>query len=436
VITSRTKKQLLVFVILTLVGVTYVGARYARLDRLFYDAAYEVNVHFKDSGGIFTGAEVTYRGVGIGQVSDMELIQDGVNVVLSIDKDYDHIPADTLAQVANKSAVGEQYVDLKPRTDSGPYLENGSVIEPEDTKVPVSTTELLTNTSALVNSVPLNDLRTVVSEFGSAFHGAAPDIARIIDTTNEFIRTANDNFDVTTALIRDSNTVLRTQAAKGSAIRSFSRNLQLFTDTIAGHDDDLRTLIENGSATVPELREFLEVNQVNLGQLINNLVTTGEVTVRHLDGTRAILVIYPYVVAGGFTVAARNADGTYNANFGMVMTQGQDPCENGYDPSEQHPPSDQTDYPMDVDAHCANPPTLENGGNPRGAQNAPRAATGFDAASGRAPIGTYDVDTGEFTWGQDESARGNVVYDGGAAQLLGKDSWKWMLLQPALGPRR
>ena len=42
-ITSRTKKQLIAFVILTLVGVTFVGARYARLDRLFYDSSYTVD---------------------------------------------------------------------------------------------------------------------------------------------------------------------------------------------------------------------------------------------------------------------------------------------------------------------------------------------------------------------------------------------------------
>ena len=42
-ITARTKKQLIAFLILTLVGVTFVGARYARLDRLFYDSAYTVS---------------------------------------------------------------------------------------------------------------------------------------------------------------------------------------------------------------------------------------------------------------------------------------------------------------------------------------------------------------------------------------------------------
>ncbi|MCX6398113.1 MAG: MlaD family protein [Propionibacteriales bacterium] len=140
-ITSRTKKQLLVFVFITLVGVSYVGARYARLDRLFYDSSYQVNAQFKESGGIFTGAEVTYRGVGIGQVSDMKLTANGVNVVLSIDKSEDKIPADAIALVGNKSAVGEQYVELQPQSDDGPYLKDQSTIAPVSTETPVSTTD-------------------------------------------------------------------------------------------------------------------------------------------------------------------------------------------------------------------------------------------------------------------------------------------------------
>ena len=140
-LTTRTKKQLLVFVFITLVGVSYVGARYARLDRLVYDSAYRVNAQFAQSGGIFTGAEVAYRGVKVGQVSDMRLTRAGVDVVLSIDKGH-RIPADTLALVANKSAVGEQYVDLEPRTDKGPFLADGSVISTANTQVPKSTTQV------------------------------------------------------------------------------------------------------------------------------------------------------------------------------------------------------------------------------------------------------------------------------------------------------
>jgi phospholipid/cholesterol/gamma-HCH transport system substrate-binding protein len=422
-ITSKTKKQLIAFVILTLLGVTFVGARYARLDRLFYDSAYTVGAHFDNSGGIFTGAEVTYRGVKIGQVSEMNLTDKGVDVLLSIEKSSEKIPRDTIALVGNKSAVGEQYVELQPKTDGGPYLQDGSEIDTPETEVPVSTTEILTNLSQMVESVPQADLRTVVAESGAAFKDAGPSIGQIIDTSSSFIDTANANFDTTTALIRDSRVVLQTQVDKGSAIRSFSKDLALFSGTVAANDKYLRSLIENGSATANELRTFLEQNRVNLGQLINNLVTTNEVVVKHLKGIRQLLVIYPYVVAGGFTVAKKNANGQYDAQFGLILQQDGPVCEKGYDPGDRREPQDTKDLPMNTRTGCSDPAT-----NFRGAEKGPSGRAG---AAYRSPVATYDAKTGTTTWSdQDKSAK--IAYDGGAAQLLGDDSWKWMLLQPSL----
>ena len=51
--------------------------------------------------------------------------------------------------------------------------------------------------------------------------------------------------------------VLQTQVDKGSAIRSFARDLALFSGTVADNDKYLRSLIDNGSATANELRTFL-----------------------------------------------------------------------------------------------------------------------------------------------------------------------------------
>ncbi len=421
-ITSRTKKQLIAFVILTLVGVTFVGARYARLDRLFYDSSYTVTAHFDQSGGIFAGAEVTDRGVKVGQVSSLKLTDNGVDVVLSIEKKSEKIPSKTRALVGNKSAVGEQYVELQPKTDSGPYLKDGSQIETADTAVPVSTTALLTNLSNLVESVPQADLRTVVAESGAAFKDAGPSIGQIIDTSSSFIETANANFETTTSLIRDSRVVLQTQVDKGSAIRSFSRDLALFSGTVADNDKYLRSLIDNGSATANQLRTFLEQNRVNLGSLINNLVTTGEVTVKHLKGIRQLLVIYPYVVAGGFTVAKKGTvDKKYDAQFGLILQQDSPTCKAGY--TKPRSPTDTSDKPMPTNVGCT-----DGSKNLRGAEKAPSGRTG---ASYRSPVATYDAKTGKTTWA-DQDTSATVAYDGGAAQLYGEDSWKQMLLQPAL----
>ena len=106
-ITRRTRVQLLVFALITLVGVSFVGARYARLDRVLLDQSYTVVAHFADSGGAFAGAEVSYRGVRVGQVDRLELTKDGVDIVLDIDNEFDDIPADAKALVDIRQKLTE-----------------------------------------------------------------------------------------------------------------------------------------------------------------------------------------------------------------------------------------------------------------------------------------------------------------------------------------
>ena len=131
-ITRRVRVQLVLFLVITLVGVAYVGATYARLDRLVTGSGYSVTVQMAESGGIFTGADVTYRGVSVGRVKDMWLTGDGVDVEVRIDEDAPRIPADAAVVVANKSAVGEQYLDFQPEGASGPFFGDGDVVARED----------------------------------------------------------------------------------------------------------------------------------------------------------------------------------------------------------------------------------------------------------------------------------------------------------------
>jgi phospholipid/cholesterol/gamma-HCH transport system substrate-binding protein len=427
-ITSRTKLQLVVFALITMVGVAFVGARYARLDRLVLDDSYQVVAHFAESGGIFEGAEVSYRGVTVGRVADMRLTDRGVDVYLDIDDDRDSIPDDTRAIVANRSAVGEQYVDLQPQTDEQPFLREGSQIPTAMTATPISSTKLLTDVDRTVNSVNKQSLQTVVGEMGAAFNGTGEDLGRMIDTSNSFIRTADANFDITTALLQDSNVVLSTQLDKASAIKSFARDLSLFSDTLVASDRDLRTVIENGSATANQLRRFLQENKVDLGELLNNLVTTGEVTYQHLDAAEMLLVLYPYVVAGGYVVPAKDPQtGLYDAHFGLILQEEPAVCHKGYEGTDKRGPHQRRDREMNTQAHCAEPGATTSA---RGAQHAPRPRAG---AAYRAPVvATYDRSAGEVTY-TDRNPDGAVTYTGGAASIMGADSWKWLLLQPLAG---
>ena len=283
----------------------------------------------------------------VGRVDELVLTDAGVDLHLEIDNDHDEIPADTLAVVGNRSAVGEQYVELQPQVDDGPYLREGTEIAQEDTRTPLSTTTLLTNLSNTVESVGEDDLRTVVSEFGTAFQGTGQNLGRIIDTSNAFIESANASFEHHD----QADQGRQHSAARADRLRRlaavFARDFQKFSGTLVprrpgpAHGHRQRQRDGDRAAHLPRGQP-----RSSSSELINNLVTTGEVVVRRLDGVEQILAIYPYVVEGGFTVAAKTpATGLYDAHFGMVLTNEPHVCHGGYEGTDTRTPQDGTNRP-------------------------------------------------------------------------------------------
>jgi phospholipid/cholesterol/gamma-HCH transport system substrate-binding protein len=179
----------------------------------------------------------------------------------------------------------------------------------------------------------------------------------------------------------------------------------------------LRKVITSGSATALELRTFLQQNQVNLGRLINNVLVTGRIGLANIKGTRQILVLYPYMAAGGYTVLAKNANGTTNARFGLILQQTPPICVNGYHgATEFRSPYDLKPANLDTTAHCTSPPTQTDA---RGANQAPRAA----ASDYRAPVATYAQ--GKVTWSDQSSANGGSLN-------TGKDGLAWLMFASAM----
>jgi phospholipid/cholesterol/gamma-HCH transport system substrate-binding protein len=340
VITRQTKLKLIAFAMLAVLGMAYLGFKYVGLDRVLLGTGYDVAADFKDSGGIFVNAEVTYRGVAVGRVSDMKLTDDGVRVVLTIDPDAKPIPADAQAVVANRSAVGEQYVDLRPEDDKGPFLEDGSVIPQSRTSIPIPVEQLLLDVDQLVGSLNIDDLRTVVDELGKAFAGSGDDLTRLIDNGDLLLARAEQSLPQTLQLITDGQTVLDTQVASRSAIEDWAHNLRLVSDTLVQMDPDLRELVVNAPDAGAALQDLVNRAGPGLGSLVRNLDILNKVTIPRLDGVEQLLVTYPDVVSGGFSVL-RNDGGVLRAHFGFVLNNG-DPraCTTGYVSTGQTPSPD------------------------------------------------------------------------------------------------
>jgi phospholipid/cholesterol/gamma-HCH transport system substrate-binding protein len=423
VITRTVKAQLLAFATVTAVGVSYVGAEYTGLVDDLLDRGYTVRADFADSGGIFSGAEVTYRGVPVGRVGALRLTgSEGVSVALEIEDGAPRIPADTLAVVANRSAVGEQYVDLQPRRSGGPYLLDGSAIPREDTRVPLPVTDMVVSLDRLVTSVGKEDLRITVDELGEAFSGTGPHLSRLVDSGNALVESASDSLPETISLIEDSRKVLKTQADQGSSIKSFSRDLAALTAELKSSDGDLRRLIGNAVPAGQEVNSLLRSTRPHLPVLLANLISGGQVTVARLPGVEQALVTFPVVVAGSHTVIP--GDGT--THFGLVLNADDPPpCTQGYG-TRRRDPADTGTRPANTDARCTAP--RGGGTSVRGAQNAPGASGRSGGAGPAAYVAPYDPETGTAT-GPDGTPV-EIGSTGGEQTVFGKDSWQWLLVGP------
>lgn len=329
-ITRQVRLQLIAFGVIALLFLSYLSFNYVGLGRLLFGKGIEVAADFTDSGGIFVNAEVTYRGVGVGRVSDMQLTDDGVQVTLTIDPDAPDIPADTTAVVANRSAVGEQYVDLRPPDDDGPYLDDGAVIPQDRTSIPIPVEQLLLDVDDLVGSIDTDDLRTVVDELGTAFAGAGDDLSRLLDNGDLLLTRAEQSLPQTLRLITDGQTVLDTQAESRSAIESWASDLRALSDTLVSSDPDIRSLLQNAPDAGAALQTLVQDAGPSLGPLVRYLDVLNTVTIPRLDGVEQLLATYPDAVSGGFSVV-RNDGGTMRAHFGFVLNAGDpQPCTTGY----------------------------------------------------------------------------------------------------------
>jgi phospholipid/cholesterol/gamma-HCH transport system substrate-binding protein len=325
------------FAVITVVGVSYVVFHYLGLGQALFGNGFTAYVDMRDSGGIFTSASVTYRGVDIGRVGKIQLRPDGIRVALKLDGKVP-VPDDLKASVGNGSAIGEQFIDLQPQkpiSKTTTYLHAGSVIPQSETSLPVSTQELLVNLDKLVNSLPKNDLKTVVTQLGDAFRDTGPALSRLLDATDSLVSTATTELPQTIGLIDNGGTVLDTQADLSPQTLNFTSEFASFSDQLRKSDSDLRAVIDKGVPASQQVTDLIHQLDVPLTTLINNGVSLGQVAGARIQPLRTALILYPYIIATSFGVFS---DGVTRFGVPTPFTETPSVCTQGYNTNYDRPP--------------------------------------------------------------------------------------------------
>ena len=242
--------------------------------------------------------------------------------MLDIDNSYDEIPADTLAVVGNRSAVGEQYVELQPQRNDGPYLHDGSVIDEQDTASP---------------DRHRHPAHPPVRDRGVGRQGRPEDHRRRARRCLRRHRQGPPDDHRQRQLVHQhrqrqlrrhhgADPGQQHRPARPDRLRVGDPELLLAAPGVQHACWPARTPTCATSSTPAASRPPScgpSSSRTASSSATSSTTWSPPATsiVKHLDGIKQILVIYPYVVEGGFTVVSKSPDtGLYDAHFGMILT--------------------------------------------------------------------------------------------------------------------
>ncbi|KUI42736.1 virulence factor Mce [Mycobacterium sp. IS-1590] len=361
--------QLVIFSIASIIGVVAMVFAYMQVPTLLGIGKITVTLELPSSGGLYRFANVTYRGVQVGKVTEMDVSRTRAIATLRLDT-APKIPADLKAEVRSVSAVGEQYVELLPRTDSAPYLEDGSVISMADTTIPQPVSPMLEQVNTLIASIPTGRLTELIDESYKAFGGAGFDMGSLVDSSATLSEALNEDASRSARLAEDSVPLLDSQARSTDALRVWARSLGGITGQVVADDPQIRTLLEEAPATANEVSGLLAQIKPTLPVLLANMTTIGQVAVTYRPSLEQVLVLLPPFVANVQSSAPQNnPTGIALGDFRIQMAD-PNPCTVGFlPPSQWRSPDDQTTIDTPDGIYCKLPqdsPIVV-----RGARNAP-----------------------------------------------------------------
>ncbi|MQY24216.1 MCE family protein [Nocardia macrotermitis] len=333
-ISKAVRAQLIIFALVAVVSTAFTGIYYLRIPAALSIGRYRVIVDLPRAGGLYHNANVTYDGRTIGRVASVDLGPSGVSATLSI-IDSARVPTDLVARVRSMSAIGEQYVDLQPAVNHGPYLHDGSIIGADRVRVADEIGPILDRTRTILTSLPPDTLHSVLDEAARGMGGEGTDLANMLDSTTNFVNALAANGDALIALVRQLTPLLNTQLVSSAEIRSWTMDLANITEQLRTADPAVRDILQQSPAVADQADQLFEQLSPTLPLLLTNLTMAGQVALTYNPAIEQVLVLLPPLIAAENTAGKRGVpDGGVNVIFSVEV---QDPaaCTTGYLPASQ-----------------------------------------------------------------------------------------------------
>jgi phospholipid/cholesterol/gamma-HCH transport system substrate-binding protein len=217
---------------------------------------------FTDVTSLNPGDDVRIRGVRVGQVDELSVVDHNLALVrFSVDRSM-ALPHDVTATIKYRNMVGQRYIAL----DRGEKLATD--LQPPDEQIPLARTR------------PALDLTDLFNGFKPLFQALSP--KDVNDLSGEIVQVLQGEGGTVDSLLRHTGSLTTTLANRDQVIGQVIDNLNSVLGTINGQGDALSTLV----TTLQQLVSGLAGDREAIGGAIEGLAELTSATAGLLDQAR------------------------------------------------------------------------------------------------------------------------------------------------------
>ncbi len=208
---------------------------------------YEVKIPFQEATQLAEQSDVRISGVSVGKVQSIEESPDGkqAQATVDIDDKYAPLPIGTRAILRTKTLLGETYVELTPGDRKGPTLHDGAALPRANVAESVQLDEIFRT----FNEPTRRAFQEWMQEGATAIAGQGGSLSTAFAEFNPFFSEFNRLFRLLDTqrlavhqLFRNGTTALSALRGREGQLASLIRNSNAVFSTTAARDRDIEAL--------------------------------------------------------------------------------------------------------------------------------------------------------------------------------------------------
>jgi phospholipid/cholesterol/gamma-HCH transport system substrate-binding protein len=235
----------------------------------FKPEGYRVQVPFDEGTQLAVESDVRIHNVSVGKVKSINLANSGPNrdlavAEIEIDNAYAPIPADTRAQLREKTLLGETYVELTQGDANAPKIPEGGSLPKAQVTPSVQLDEIFRTFDAKTRA----SFQTWMQQLAIASAGRGADLSAAIANLEPFAE--------------DANKVLRVLDTQQGAVKQLVRNTGEVFGALSERQGQLQGLIRN-SGTVFATTARRNVDLENTFRALPTFLDESRLTLNRLE---------------------------------------------------------------------------------------------------------------------------------------------------------